>query len=265
MSGRIKILKRWHRLVGFRSAIHWQLIRVAQILGFKGPRYCRLRPRQVQYPLLARLRGSTDMRVFYQIFVFEEYSCLRHLTNVSLVLDLGANVGFSSIYFLSCFPACRVIAVEPDAGNLEICEANLKPYGERSVLLHGAVWSEQTRLAFSSETLGSGKEWGRQVSASGPSHPGDIEAWDVGTLIARGGGGYVDLLKVDIEGAEIAVFGESAGAWLPLVRNICIELHNPACSEMFFEAIAGYHYELQTSGELTIVTNLRAREDLLAG
>jgi len=41
------------------------------------------------------------MPVFEQIFIGEEYSCLCDLKDTLLILDLGANVGFSSAYFLS--------------------------------------------------------------------------------------------------------------------------------------------------------------------
>ena len=70
----------------------------------------------------------------------------------------------------------------------------------------------------------------------------------------------MDLLKVDIERAELTVFGESAGSWLHRVRNICIELHGKDCEEVFFSALNDFDYELEHYGELTICRNLRARE-----
>ena len=72
---------------------------------------------------------------------------MRHLKSVSFILDLGANVGFASAYFLNCFPESRILAVEPDEGNVEMCRTNLEPYGERAQVLHGAVWSHNTRLS----------------------------------------------------------------------------------------------------------------------
>ena len=66
----------------------------------------------------------------------------------------------------------------------------------------------------------------------------------------------VDLLKVDIERAELSVFGESAGLWLLKVRNICIELHGKDCEEVFFAALKDFDYELKHFGELTICRNL---------
>ncbi len=82
------------------------------------------------------------------------------------MLDLGANVGFSAAYFLSAFPKARVVVVEPDERNLEMCKVNLAPYGDRVMLLHGAVWSRPTILRLSKGTFGDGLEWATQVAES---------------------------------------------------------------------------------------------------
>jgi len=82
----------------------------------------------------------------------------------------------------------------------------------------------------------------------------------VGSLIELGGAEAADLLKVDIERAELEIFGETAKAWLPRVRNICIELHGADCEDAFFSALAGFDYELERSGELTICRNIRPNQ-----
>jgi FkbM family methyltransferase len=198
------------------------------------------------------------MSVFDQIFLFQEYSCLRDLKEPSLVLDLGANVGFSASYFLSVFPKARIIAVEPDERNLAICKTNLAPYGDRVMLLHGAVWSRSTTLRLLKGTFGEGREWATQVDELEEDRTSvGVQAWDVGSLIDMSGGTMVDLLKVDIERAELSVFGESACSWLHRVRNICIELHGKDCKEVFLAALKDFDYELEHSGELTICRNLR--------
>jgi FkbM family methyltransferase len=201
------------------------------------------------------------MEVFGQIFDKEEYRCLRDLENVSVVMDLGANVGFSSAYFLSCFPKSRVVAVEPDERNVAICRINLQPFGDRALLLHGAAWAASMRLCLSKGNFGDGREWATQVSKPSDDSAGDVQAWDVGSLIDMVGGAEVDLLKVDIERAELAVFGDTAKQWLPRIRNICIELHGLDCQGAFFSALADFDYELEYSGELTICRNLRIRSE----
>ena len=74
----------------------------------------------------------------------------------------------------------------------------------------------------------------------------------------------VDLLKIDIERAELTLFGASAGVWLPNVRNICIELHGDDCERAFFTALKDFDYELGRDGELFICTNLRAKAQQVA-
>jgi FkbM family methyltransferase len=258
MPRRIAAWNESRRVVGLRSSLHWLLIRLATKCGLKEPSEWRVRPYQLRYSLNVRLRNSSDMDAFYLIFYFDEYSTIRNLQNVSLVLDLGANAGFSSAYFLNSFPESRILAVEPDERNVSAYRNDLAPYGNRVRLLHGAVWSECKRLRLSSGSFGDGREWATQVAEPVDGSAGEVQAWDVNTLINMAGCATVDLLKIDIERSELEVFGESAKKWLPRVRNICIELHGPDCEAVFFGALAGYDYDLERSGELTICRNLRS-------
>ena len=229
-------------------------LRVKVALGAPEPASARIKTRHARYPVIARLGNSSDLKVFRQIFVNDEYACMRNISG-AFILDLGANVGFTSAYFLSRFPAAKVLAVEPDPGNFEQCRQNLAPYGDRAKVLLGAAWSTHSRLALSPGTLG---EWGIQV-VEGEGQQATVEAWDVPGLLQLAGEEQIDLLKVDIERSELQVFGRSSSSWLPRVRNICIELHGEDCKCVFFEALKEFEYDLECSGELTITKNLRPR------
>ncbi len=259
MRNDVLFLEKWRRVLGLRSALHRLLLWVCQITGVGEPKLWRARPCQALHPLTVRLRQSSDMDVFFQIFIEEEYSSLKTMESVSLVLDLGANVGYSSVWFLSRFPKARVVAVEPDPLNVEVCRVNLKPYGDRALLLHGAVWSEPAMLCLSRGAYGDGREWATQVVEPAQGRAGSVQAWDVESLIEMAGVAKVDLLKVDIERAELAVFGETAKQWLSKVSNICIELHGPDCQQAFFSAVADFDYQLEYSGELTLCKNMRPK------
>ena len=252
------LIRAWRRL-GTPTVLRWLPMRLGQKLRIPGPASWRAHPCQLEHDLIVRSRGTSDMDVFSHIYIHEEYLPLRCLENISLVLDLGANVGYSSAYFLSCFQDAHVISVEPDDRNIEVCRANLKPYGDRVLVLHGAVWSRCTKLCLSHDTFGDGREWATQVVRPDEASAGYVQAWDVGSLIALGSAEMVDLLKVDIERAELEVFGETAIAWLPRVRNICIELHGADCEKAFFNALAGFDYELGHSSGLTVCKNIRPK------
>jgi hypothetical protein len=68
--------------------------------------------------------------------------------------------------------------------------------------------------------------------------------------MARAGFTRIDLLKIDIEGAEVDLLLKNADRWLPLVRNLSIELHGPECEAALERALAPYTYQRQTLGEL---------------
>lgn len=203
--------------------------------------------------------GSSDIGVFSSIFVHEELKPFRELKDVSLVIDLGANVGFSACYLLSCFPDARVIAVEPDERNLVQCKANLAPYGDRATILHGAAWSKCTQLCLSRGTFGDGREWATQVVEDTRGDGGNVQAWDVGTLIDMAGCDSVDLLKVDIERGELEVFGPTSKRWLGRVRNLSIELHGQDCRKVFFEAMEPFQFDMDNSRSLITCKNIRPK------
>lgn len=253
----------WIR-AGAQVTLQWLRFLSARKLSLGQPALWHVHPRQVQHDLAVRLRGSSDIDVLCQIFLDEEYYPLRSLQDVSSILDLGANVGFASAYFLSCFPKSRILSVEPDDGNVEMCRANLRPYGERALIIRGAVWSENSKLSLVRGSFGDGREWATQVSVPSHGDLGEVDAWDVGSLIDRSGFDCIDLLKVDIEGAELAVFSESSPKWLQRVHNICIELHGGDCSTSFFNALSDFDYELEHSGELTICKNIHLQKHPLS-
>jgi FkbM family methyltransferase len=199
------------------------------------------------------------MDVFSQIFAWDAYACLRSVRSPRWIVDLGANVGYSSAYFLSCFPTARVIAVEPDPDNCKLCRRNLAEYGERARVVSGAAWSTRARLVLSRGTFADGREWATQVFA-GEDGEGLVEGYDMPSLLEMTGGERIDILKVDIERSELDLFGDRSTSWLRSVGNICIELHGADCEKVFFEALRGFDYVVRRSGELTVCQNLRPRD-----
>lgn len=87
-----------------------------------------------------------------------------------------------------------------------------------------------------------------------------VESFDVPSLIALGGGGPVDVLKVDIEGSEAEVFSNNPDKWLPSVKNIVIELHGPECERSFENALKNYQCESFPYRSVTVCRNLMAKE-----
>jgi len=209
------------------------------------------RTRHAQFPLRFRPR-TTDPLVFRQIFVELEYQPLDGIPDVRLVLDCGANVGYSSAFFLTQFPTSHLIAIEPDPDNFSLLEKNLAPYRGRFRAVQSAIWSKPTRLVLSEERMIPGWEWARTVREAKEGEARTILATDIGTVLKESGFDRISILKIDIEGAEAIVFSCNYKEWLSKVDNLAIELHDAECSSIFFKAIEGENFEVSKSKELVL-------------
>jgi FkbM family methyltransferase len=184
-----------------------------------------------------------------------EYGALCDLSDVRLVIDCGANVGYSSAFFLSQFSSCHLIAVEPDPGNFTMLNRNLLAYGERVTLVRAGIWSHSTPLALSRGRFRDGREWSVQVRTCEPNEETHLQGVGIESLLATSGFDRISLLKIDIEGAEAVLFRDNVG-WLDRVDTIAIELHDDSefgkATDVFYAAIRGRGFEVYHSGETTI-------------
>lgn len=168
----------------------------------------------ITYPFLVRA-GTDDVGTVINNFVRCEYGKVPCELIPATIIDAGAYIGDTSAFFLSRYPNARVIALEPSAINSAVAEKNLAPYGERVSLRRAALGAERgtVRLA-GDQTAARIAEWGDVVPMV-----------TISDLLREIPGGRVDLLKLDIEGAERLVLGEAAIEWLGCVRCIVLETH----------------------------------------
>ena len=245
------------RKVGGVTTCEW-IFSTAQLnLNIATPRFVNLRPPFLKHGVKLRAMTS-DPFVFRQIMIEDEYLPLAGL-RITTVLDLGANIGLASAWFLSRFPEASVYAVEAEADNYATCCENLAAYGSQARVLHGAAWSQRSTLSLRRNSCAANNSVHESGDRPREMREAQVQAWDLASLIEMSGFAHVDLLKIDIEGAETAIFGTDVSNWLPRVSALCIELHGEACRHSFFQALAGYDFDHVRSGELDICTNLRPK------
>lgn len=176
---------------------------------------------------------------------------MDQLKNARLIIHCGANVGYSSAYFLTRFPTSFVIAIEPDIDNFDLLRTNLAPYGDRCRLVNCAVWSKPTGLVFVESTL-KGAACSRRVrEARGDEKPAMI-ATDIEQLLKESGCDRISILKIDIEGSEMEIFSANHSEWLPHVDHLVIELHSDECAVAFQKAITTEPFVLSSCEELVV-------------
>lgn len=137
------------------------------------------------------------------------------------ILDCGANVGLATVFWKRAWPAAQVVAVEADPAIFEYLRRNIAAAGCTGVtLLNKAVWNAAGTVPFAQEGADSGRV-GREWPA-GAGTVVDVPAVTLPELIGTDG---VDLLKIDIEGAECeALIGQHA--CLRLVERVFVEYHS---------------------------------------
>jgi FkbM family methyltransferase len=244
------------RHLGLTASPRFFLSRRA-LLPLYGERVSRLSVRGLDHELWFR-HGTTDKYVIREIFGSDQYRSLLGLRSPRVIVDCGANIGTTSVYFLREFSRATVIAIEPDPGNFEILERNLTPYRDRVRLIPRAVWSSEGALRFERGAFRDRGEWSIQVRECCEGEAGEVATITPEEIVEMVGP-VIDLMKIDIEGAEQFLFSSPRREWLDRVRCLAIELHDRGCRSAFFAALSEFDYRLEQSGEVTICWDLRRR------
>ncbi len=143
------------------------------------------------------------------------------------VLDVGANLGFFSVYAMSRLPGSTVLAVEPLPANFAALEANLALNPDHRFRACQAAVSD----APGTLRLFIPKEDAHPTGASIFAPPGglapevEVPAVTLATLCEEAGWTDVDLLKLDCEGAEYAILYACPLDVLDRICHVAMEVH----------------------------------------
>lgn len=179
-----------------------------------------------------------DIDIFFEIFYHKIYD-LPQVDPVSIrtIVDLGANVGMSVLYFLQQYPQANVLCVEPEPSNFSQLSKNLSTEinNGKVTALEMAVMNEDGNVFFESAAI---KYNSKIKDGNGAAN---IKAICMNTLLDRFSIDHIDLLKVDVEGAEKYIFSSNTG-WLKKVDNIIIELHGAEARAICMKSLQDYGF-----------------------
>ena len=184
------------------------------------------------------------IHTYQELFVQNIYE-FQPSPEKSIILDCGANMGLSVLYFARNYPDHTIIAFEPDPDIFDLLEENVERFELKNVdLRNKAVWTKAEVLDFYTDH-GMG---GRVNLGYENQPPRSIEAIRLSELLNE----QVDFLKIDIEGAEEAVLRSCKGS-LRKVQNLFFEYHNQADSSQSLDELLklvreeGFKYYLKES------------------
>jgi FkbM family methyltransferase len=214
-----------------------------------------------KFPYVYLRVGTSDVFVFDAIFAGKEYE-FTVKESPKIIVDAGANIGLSTVYFANKYPKAKIIAIEPEENNYKFLVKNTENY-DNVIRIKAALWDKIEEIDLVNTDLGN---WGYMVSANNnynqlkTSIKQNIHLTKTITIekiITDYGIEEIDILKMDIEGAEKEVFNNSS-EWIRKVKSIVVELHERmknGCNRSFYNSTNGFDEEWQHGEDIILVRN----------
>jgi FkbM family methyltransferase len=207
--------------------------------------YFKLERQDCKYPFQLRI-PSSDISTYKQVFINQEYDFLVK-TQPKVIVDAGANIGLATIYFANKYPGAKIITIEPEQSNFELLKENIALY-QNVIPIQAALWDKNEKINLLDPGLG---KWGFMTEKNEPSEslPGNfchaVSAMTVEKIMQDYNLEKIDILKIDIEGAEKEVFSDTS-PWIEKVDSIIVELHErmkAGCNRSFYCGSNGFANE----------------------
>lgn len=190
-----------------------------------------------------------------------EHHRTQSVERPSLIVDAGANIGASALFFACNYENSLVFAIEPDKSNWDLLSANTA--GLNCVAFHGAVGGKDGELLL----VDPGRsDWGfmttraRTPSATGI---GKVPCLSPNSILKHPGVGNARplIFKIDIEGGEDDLFDGDTD-WMNEFPLLIIELHDwmlpfAGSSRNFIRALARHDFDVLQRGENMFLFNRR--------
>jgi FkbM family methyltransferase len=212
---------------------------------------------------------DSDLFVAAQIFGHKEYALDEHVTGrlnehsaelrkagrVPIIIDGGANVGYSALFFADTYPEALVVALEPGQNTVASLKRNVAAE-PRVRSIHAALWSHSDGVRLQSTGNGS---WGQFIE---DGDAGELTpSVTLHSLFAENPEWEPLIVKLDIEGAEKTVVAESPevfrSAACIMIEPHDFKLHGAACLAPLFKALADRPMDSLIHGENLILIDPR--------
>ena len=187
---------------------------------------------------------GSDILTFNEVIKEQVYRTIfERVKKCDTVIDLGGNIGLASLYFANRYPACRLFAVEPHPETYRMLVSNLSELiaSGRCQTLQAAVWgSEKASAADPSQESDHYSAFATREAAGNENPEETMIGLPIRKIIAESGFSKIDLLKIDIEGAEVELFKGDSN-WLNEVGAIAIEFHHDSRRVSEFDRLMKEH------------------------
>ncbi len=216
--------------------------------------------------VIVRNEKHSDSKVFHQIFILEEYALILKLMTLNsvfdkqkIIIDAGANVGYTTVYFSSIFHDAKFYSIEPSQENAACFLQNINDLKNKlHIKLYQKALAHKAGLNFEiNRDFRDKKDWS---IATLETETGNIEGISIQEIINENKLPHISLLKIDIEGAERFIFTiKNDLSFLKITEILAIEIHDEfEIRETINKLLLDSGFLIFESGELTIGVNKKA-------
>ncbi|WP_418511953.1 FkbM family methyltransferase [Corallibacter sp.] len=246
-----------HKLEGIKALVKLKL-KLIPYVKFKDNNILSIYIPHYKQPIYLR-RNTSDYPTFKQIFDAKEYD-IDYPFQPKHIIDAGANIGLAAVYYSQRFPKANIYSIEPEASNIRVLKKNTKAYKQVVLLPNALHHTTNELLEIVDEGIG---KWGFVTKAASEitdvkTIVSSVETISISQLMKIYHISIIDILKIDIEGAEMALFEKNYKCWLPKTRCLIIELHDrfyPGCEERVFNVMQAYDFSFYKKGENWVFFN----------
>jgi FkbM family methyltransferase len=178
------------------------------------------------FSLYFRNNKGSDYFIFSEVFDQQCYHLPLDSKSVHYIIDLGANIGLSTIYFSKIYPNAKIAYVEPIKENYLLIQKNLLV---NNITAHGfenaiSINNNAIKMILGDNDYGhkvSDMPFGKEVQMANEL---TVQGITINEMISKLRFPRVDLIKIDIEGYEGILFSEQL-EWLNITNAIIMEIH----------------------------------------
>lgn len=209
-------------------------------------------------------KNSSDLLVFVQIIKNREYQGIADLfvkknIRIKTMIDAGANIGLTSVFFKALFPELKIIMLEPNIKTYNRLLFNIKLNNLKNIFpSNEGLWGKNTFLSPSTGFRDS-LDWSFSLKESQNISENVIKVLSMKDIINRHNLKEIDFLKIDIEGGELSLFSDKEiDFWSKNIKVIAVEIHDELkCKKMIVATLKRLDFKIIYVGELTVGINRR--------
>ena len=210
--------------------------------------------------LKMRDENHSDYLVFEQIFNFKEYQVVLKMMQLSnfngkqkIIIDAGANVGYTTVFLAQGLQDTKIYAVEPSIENAGMFIENISDIN--NIKLYQKSLSHKKGILYTIDRkFRDGKDWSITTI---PDPKGDISGISIDEIIKDNKLDYISLLKIDLEGAERFIFNlENDLTFLKITQILVLEIHDEFdIRDIIYTILKANNFLLIEAGESLIAVN----------